>query len=238
MKNIFKVITLFLTIIIISGCSAYCDVKMNYDGVVTEKVDVVNSNDKLKYGNKGIQYSLDLYLKKYDTALKLGGYNTESHVGKKESGVTISRDYDNICKFIQNTIFSQYVYRKFECNEDDDYYEIKSVGSVIRNTDRYDTWLSPDNIVLKMTFPFSLSEQNADKISGNTYIWKFDSKTDRSKNVYFKVSKESLLQSKLEHEASLKRQRLIKILFVTLGVVVLVLIALFISNKLRNNKYE
>ena len=89
-----------------------------------------------------------------------------------------------------------------------------------------------------MTFPFSLSEQNAYKISENTYIWKFDSKTDRSKNVYFKVSKESLLQSKLEHEASLKRQRLIKTLFVTLGVAVLVLIALFVSNKLRNNKYE
>ena len=238
MKNIFKVITLFLTIIIISGCSAYCDVKMNYDGVVTEKVDVVNSNDKLKYGNKDIQYSLNLYLKKYDTALKLGGYDTESHVGKKESGVTISRDYNNICKFIQNTIFSQYVYKKFECNEKDDYYEIKSVGEVIRNTDKYDAWLSPDNIVLKMTFPFSLSEQNADKISGNTYIWKFNSKTDRSKNVYFKISKESLLQSKMEHEAYLKKQRLIKIAFVVLGIVVLVSISLFVSSKLRNNKYE
>ena len=238
MKNIFKVIALSLTIMIMSGCSAYCDVKMNYDGAVTEKIDVVNSNDKLKYGNKDIQYSLDLYLKKYDTALKLGGYDTKSHVGKKESGVTISRDYDNICKFIQNTIFSQYVYKKFECNENDDYYEINSVGEAIRNTDKYDAWLSPDNIVLKMTFPFSLSEQNADKISGNTYIWKFNSKTDKSKNVYFKISKESLLKSKLEHEAYLKRQRLIKIAFVVLGIVVLVSMALFVSSKLRNNKYE
>lgn len=238
MKNIFKVIALSLTIMIMSGCSAYCDVKMNYDGAVTEKIDVVNSNDKLKYGNKDIQYSLDLYLKKYDTALKLGGYDTESHVGKKESGVTISRDYDNICKFIQNTIFSQYVYKKFECNENDDDYEINSVGEAIRNTDKYDAWLSPDSIVLKMTFPFSLSEQNADKISGNTYIWKFNSKTDKSKNVYFKISKESLLKSKLEHEAYLKRQRLIKIAFAVLGIVVLVSMTLFVSSKLRNNKYE
>lgn len=201
-----RIIIYLVCILLLSGCTAENNITMNYDGTTSEKIDIINNNENIKYGNKSIEDSISLFLKKYETALKVGKYGTDIHVGENQSGVKISRSYDDICSFVNQTIFSQYVYDKFDCIENDYYYEIKSVGNAIKNTDRYDTWLAPDTIKISINLPVSAEEQNADEINGNTYIWKYDENAT-DKNFYLKISKSALKQNEEEYLQNIEKKK-------------------------------
>lgn len=236
MNKIIKTIIIGLVFMIITGCSASVDININYNGETTENIKISNSNDEIKYGNKSVEDSIDLYLKKYDTALEVGNYNVDKQVGKTKSSVNISRSYNDVCSFINKTIFSQYIYIKIDCIETDDYYEIKSVGDVIKNTDRYDSWLAPDTVNVNLTLPVSAEEQNADEINGNTYIWKYDKDTT-DKNFYLKINKESLKANEKKVEKQKKQKKVFKKVLIIVVIVVIIGILCFISKKLYK-KYK
>lgn len=242
MNKIKYLIILFLTLILFSGCSADAKIVVNYDGKTTESINVFSKNEDIVYGNKSIEDSIKLFLEKYKTALNVGKYKSEIHTGKSNSGALIYRDYDNICKMVKGTIFSQYLYDNITCDENKYYYEIKSVGQVIKNTDRYESWLAPENVNLKIILPVAAEEQNADEINGNTYIWKYNTETQSDKSFYLKISKNALKQHEEEYikeqEEKNERKKVITISIITVIVIIIILISLILYRKYKKNKLD
>ena len=241
MRKIKGLLLILFSLLIFTGCTATANINVNYDGKITETIDVVSSNSKIQYGDKSVEESIELFLKKYDTALKVGKYNTVINTGKDNSGVTISRSYDNICSFVNGTIFSQYVYQRFECVENDDYYEIKSVGSFIKRSDRYDTWLAPEDINIKISLPVAAEENNADNVTDNTYTWEYDENiTD--KDFYLKISKTALKKSEDEYNKNIERKKLVNLTLIIFGMVVgLIILGVIIFTlykKYKKNKLD
>lgn len=242
MNKIQYILITLIAFVLLTGCSANANITINYDSSVNENIDVTNSNDEIIYGNKSIEESIQLYINKYETALEVSDYSCDIHTSNDISGVNIYRDYDNVCSFVNNTIFSQYLYNSISCTEDDLYYEIQSNGNVIKNTDKYESWLAPDNVSLSISLPISASEQNADEINGTTYIWKYDETTNDDKSFYLKISKSALEQSEAEYNANVSRERTINTALVVVGIIALLAIIGFVGivlyKKYQRNKLD
>lgn len=236
------IIFLMLCVLIITGCDANVEIKVDYDGKTTESIDVFDSNDNIVYGNKSIEESINLVLEKYNTALSVGKYKEKVYTGKINSGSIIYRDYDNICEFVNGTIFSQYLYNNIVCNETEKYYEIESIGNVIKNTDFYESWLAPENITLKISLPVMPAQQNADLNEGNTYIWKYNENSSKDKKLYIKIDKKSLNQVKKEYLEVQKRNSWIKkVIIISVFFVIFIMfivIVIFLYKRHRKNKLD
>lgn len=242
MNKIKYILIALIAFVLLTGCSANANITINYDGSVNENIDVINSNDEIIYGNKSIEESIQLYFNKYETALEVSDYNYDIHTSNDVSGANIYRDYDGVCSFVNNTIFSQYLYSNITCTENDSYYVIQSNGNVIKNTDRYDSWLAPDDVTLKISLPVSATEQNADEINGTTYIWKYDENTNDDKSFYLRISKSALEESEQryneEQENKKNRNTIITICVIAGIVIALGLIIIVLYKKHKKNKID
>ena len=105
MKNI-KLIIICCILILLTGCTATDTITITKDGKIHENVSIMEENGKVLYGDKNLYYSVDATLQQYKAALKFKEYNTKILVKDEESGVKISNNYKNLCKFINNTVFS------------------------------------------------------------------------------------------------------------------------------------
>ena len=233
---------ILISLILLTGCSANANIIIDYDGSVNENIDITNNNKKVVYGNKSIEESIQLYIDKYKTALEVSEYDYNIHTSNNISGVNIYRNYNNICNFVNNTIFSQYLYNSISCTEDDSYYVIQSIGNVIKNTDRYDSWLAPADITLSISLPIKATEQNADKIDGNNYIWKYGEDTQEDKSFYLKISKSMLKNAQKKYNEEQRRKEKIKrIITVSVigGLLIIIIgVSLYLYIKYKNNKID
>ena len=242
MSRIKYFVILLISLLILSGCDANVEITLNYEGKTTESIDVFDDNKNIIYGDKSVEDSIELVLEKYKTALSVGNYTSDIYTGKTKSGALIYREYDNICEMVKGTIFSQYLYSNIECTENEYFYEIKSIGDVVKNTDRYESWLAPENINLRINLPVSAEEQNADEIDGNTYVWKYNSNTQRDKSFYLKISKVSLenynKEFLIEQEKKSQIKKMINIGIIILVIIILIFISVILYKKYKRNKLD
>lgn len=246
MNKIKMVLVLFVLGIILSGCTATDTVTLTDEGNVTESVSVMESNSKVLYGNKTLEESVKQALSEYASALNVRKYKTNVKVEAEKSGVIINNEFDDFCKFIDNTIFSQYLYTHINCYSADEYYTVESVGNFITLDSHYVADQVPDVMKLKLKLPFSLTENNADEVNGNTYIWTYDKNTSPDKTIRFKVSKSEVERIKKETEERKRKEetkkKVIKItsviLSILLFIVLIVAIAFRLYKKAEKNKLD
>lgn len=240
MKNI-KVLLIFLIIFILTGCTATGKISLNVDGSIDENIYIESSNSELKYGNKSVESSIDLYLKKYNLPLTIGKYNIKTNVGDENSTVIIDKNHKNICAFFNSSIFTQYIYDKFQCHEDNYYYVISNVGNVYQNSFE-DYKDMPDDRKIEITLPIIAEEQNADEVNGTTYIWYYNKETPDDKEFYLKISKNLLKETKLKYENNIQKKESIKKISMIGGVIMLVILIGFILfmlyKKYQKNKLD
>lgn len=239
MKNI-KRILILLIIVILTGCSVNVNVTMNESGGISEEVDVLTPSSLISDKKDRIDSYLTTAIKSYMPAFERRNY-TSSIINnpKGDSGVKLTNSHDNICKYIENNIFSQYVYKNIRCTDNDGYYEIKNITDHIKYCDYCIDRPSAENINLKITLPIKAEESDADEVNGNTYIWKYDKYTDDSKTFYLKINKEKLRKN----EVKLKKQNKFKNIGLRIVIsVVIIVFALIIFSKLykkyKNNNLE
>lgn len=240
MKKIRKLIVIIIILTFITGCTGNANIVVNHDGTVSESIDINEINGNIIYGNFNVDESLDLFLKKYEKALKVSKYSTNKYFNEYDSGIKLEKEYKNICDFANNTIFSQYLYKAIICKEDKLYYELYSDGNVVQNS--YEDYKEmPDDRTLFIKLPVAAEEQNADEIDGNTYVWRYDENT-RDKSFYLKISKSALEQSEAEYNANVSRKRTINTVLVVVGVVALLAIIGFVGvvlyKKYQRNKLD
>lgn len=246
MKKLKILILSIVTIILLSGCTATNTISFSDDGKVKESVSIFEDNLKVLYGNYGLEDSVDITLEEYKPALNIKKYDYEIVTRDEESGVIINNSYDNICELFNNTIFTQYIYKSFNCTEDKYYYTIESNGNFITFDNYYSIWKIPETMYLKIDFPFALESHNADLQNNNTYTWKFDEDTPASKTVKFKISKEKINKEKQTIEENRKKEetknKIKKYSLIIVTLIVIIISSVFIGKvlykKYKNNQLD
>ncbi len=246
MNKIRLILILFIFTIILSGCTATDTVTLNDEGKVTESVSIMESNSNVLYGNKTLKESIEQTLSEYRSALSVRKYKTNINIKAEKSGVVVTNEFDDFCKFIDNTIFSQYIYNHINCTSDNEFYTVESVGDFITLDSHYVADPIPDIMKIKLNLPFSLTENNADEINDNTYTWIYDKNTNASKTLKFKVNKSEVERIKKEAIEKKKKEefkkKIIKITSIIFAILLFVGLAYAITirlyNKMQENKLD
>lgn len=239
MKNTKKILIL-LIIIVLTGCSANASVTVDEKGKVKEEVDVLIPSELISNKKDRIESYVNTAISSFKPVLERRGYSTSIiNIPSGKSGAHVYNSFDNICKYAENTIFSQYLYNNIKCTEEDEYYELKSTTDHIKYCSDCNDWPAIENVNLKITLPVKAEESDADEISGNTYIWKYDEDTLDSKTFYLKINKEKLKES----EKKLKNKTNFKNITVKITLIVAIIFSFLIIfsklyKKYKNNNLE
>ena len=236
-----KILILVLAIILLTGCTAKSEVKVNYNGNVREKVTVLSNTVAFKNDKYSIKQMIEASISNYLKALEFRGYKFETVEGKKESGAYFTNNYNNICSYFQNTGFNQYVYQHISCVEDDKYIIIKNDTEYIPYCENCSNWPSLNKIKLELTLPVNALENNADSINNKTYIWNYDENTT-NKDFYLKISKQELNKNKITVMKQNKDKKVKNMIIVVFGIALVIgcitIISLILYKKYKNNRLE
>lgn len=222
--NIKKIIICILLLIILTGCTSKGEITMESDGSIKEKVVIDVPNNDLS--EKELEKQMNLILDNYNSALELRNYKKKFIYNNNLSSVEFTNTYDNICKYIENNLFTQYLYKKISCTEDELYYEIKNETNHISYCIDCTTWPSLDNVSFSITLPIEAIESSSDIVSGNTYTWKFDDKTLDNKEFYLKISKESLNKNIIKEK---RKSNFANVFFKIIIPLIILMVIAFIS---------
>lgn len=241
MNKMKYILIILVMMVFLSGCTIRSDVVVSPNGTTTEKVQVLTDTktfESEKYSKKEmIEFSMEPYL----SVLNFREYSYNTVIGNTLSGAEVSKTYDNICSYFQDTAFNQYVYHHINCEENEYYYEIKNDTEYIPYCSNCSNWPALDDVEIKITLPVSAEEQNADEINGNTYIWKYDENT-QNKDFYLKISKSALKQSEETYNENInqkKRANIVTILtFIVIFIVVILLLVFILYRKYKRNKLD
>lgn len=238
MKN--KIFLILILFVCLTGCTIKDNVTINYDGTVNETVDVLQKNSII--GNQNLEELVKTKTKNYELVLKYKNYEYKTVKYDSFSGAQISKKYKNICDYFGNSAFNQYVYKYMDCSENDYYYEIKNATDYIPYCEQCSDWPALSNVEFKITLPVSAEEQNADKIDGNTYIWKYNTTTQNDKSFYLKISKNALKQYEKEYiKLQKEKNQRKKIIFVSVAIVLVVIVffaGIILYKKYKKNKLD
>lgn len=233
---------LIALMVILTGCTATDTVTLSKNGKVTESVTILEDNAKVIYGDKNLEDSVRQYLNEYINVFSIKKYSYDVLVQDEQSGANIHKEYNNLCDFINNSIFTQYLYKHINCLDNDDSYIVESTGDFI-TIDSYieDEIIPPEKMKLVLKLPFSLDDENADYSGKNSYTWVFDTSTKSSKKVYFKVDKNKIKKAikeyKLEKKEEKRKKNIMKITIISI-IVISVLIGGFFAYIIFQKKYN
>ena len=236
MKNKKNIIIVLIIVFILTGCTAKANINVNYNGSVDEEVHVLSNNN---YFPSDIKRSVENYLNEYKDILDFKKYKYEYEKGKKISGAKVYKTYDNICDYFGNSAFNQYAYKYMECTEDEDYYIIKNATDFITYCSNCGEWPSIEKIEYKLKLKFPATENNADSVKNNTYIWKYDKDTNSKKSFYLKTSKKLINETQQQYINDKKESKRNKIILLVLIITVLIIVGgVFLLKKYKKNKLD
>ena len=233
MKNKIRVCILFLIIIFTAGCSVEYDLTVNEDYSVSEKVIASENTNKMESitrqkGDKAVNYLYNMFKRKDST--------DKVNTVKKEDVTTstVSTYHSDIIEYSNN--FKSDVFEKVNVQKNNGEVLITANQSIpLSKNTNYS--LIYDDITIKIKVPFIVSEHNADKVVGNTYIWNIN-KNSNLKNIKLKYDEGSKVNS-LNIKINEKTYNINYEIIIISGIIVLLLIIIFIvvvKNK-KNNSF-
>lgn len=241
MAKIRKVLLFIICIILFTGCTATGKISLTDDGKIKENVSVMEKNGNVLYGNSTLEKSVEQYISEYEDALSVRRYNYDIKIKDEESGAVLTNTYDDVCEFIKNTSFSQYLYKKVNCAFKDGYYVVESSGEFLRRDSFEEPWKVPDKIILKIDLGVNLEENNADSVNKTTYTWNFDTDTPSFKEIKFKVNKSKLdgeKERRIKEKQEAKTKKKIINVFILIFVIIILAVVSYFVYKVLKKKYE
>lgn len=167
---------LLLSLLFCAGCTADYTITIDKDGKVEERLNAKEDEsffENYPHSSKGlvISYMIEPYIDE----LNAKNYSIDNNVTKQGGGVIITKTYDSIEDYVENSI----IYRQFT-NEIK--LEKKGNGLTILTTGKFShseqnqELIPVDNAIISIEIPFMVSDNNADSIDDNMYSWKFTEK--------------------------------------------------------------
>lgn len=190
-----KYLILVICALILTGCSATVDINVDDYYDTTEKT-TISFNNSQAVGYESVNDYANKYLDFYKSAIKLRKYSYTFDEGKTESIVTFNKEKEDICTYVNNNMFSVYLYNVLKCTDNGEYYIIQSEGvnslSLPSNKKKFNI----EELTINVKLPIRADENNADFIDENMYTWKYDLNTQENKSIYLKISKSLLAENK------------------------------------------
>ena len=243
MKRNKYVFIMIIVMLLLSGCTVTENVNVSSSGKTKEEIKILSATSEISENNTIVNNYLDSIIDKYRKAFSAKGYSYDKIIDMdKESGLKVNKDYDNICNFVNNTGFSQYLYKKITCQETEYYYEIKSEGENIFYCPGCSDFPHIDKINLNINLPVKAEEDNADDVSGNTYTWIYDKDTSKSKSIYLKINKETIKERNKEEKKEIKKSKSISNIMIIGGIIIVLLligvVAYTLYKRYKSNKLD
>jgi len=185
-----KLLAIFFISFLMTGCSVEYHLTVEKESI-KEKITFTYINNEenkktvenIMNNQYAVYYDIDLNKTEY--------YNKELTSDRKNMYITYTYDYlpKNLIK--SNMINSCY-YKK-DVLQDDNYIILKTEGAFSCLYDDYSRIL--DNAVIKIETKYKVEKHNADKVSGNVYIWKIDDSNYKDKPIYIKINYDKMNDS-------------------------------------------
>lgn len=169
---------LFLSLIFCAGCTANYTVTIDEDGKVEERLSAKEDEEFFEnypHSSKGlvISYVLDPYIDE----LNSNNYSVDSSITKQGGGVVISKKYDSLEDYIENSIIYRQFTNEINLTKNGDKMSISLEGK-FSHSEQNQQLIPVDSGTITIELPFKVSENNADEEEGNTYIWNFTKADD------------------------------------------------------------
>lgn len=243
MKKIIKISILVILILLITGCSKVTsNITYSSDGKIKEEVVFEEPNSNISNDDSRIEYILSSAVDNYSLPIKTMNYDYKIEKGKDKSKIIFNNTYNDICTWAKKNMFSQYIYKKIDCHEENDYYVLKNITPHIQYCSSCSDWPSLDDVSLSIKLPLKAEENNADTVSKNTYTWRFDKYTPDSKSIYLKINKKSfndkMKELTIKNENRKKMKNIYAYIFISFIILGLIIFIFSLYKKHKENKME
>ena len=226
-----KIILVLFVLILLSGCTSTSNVIVSEEGKVTEEV-ILSENKSNFPSDSYVKNMIDNYLQLYEEDME--GYNYEDISDKNYLKVRLSKKFDNICSYFNDSSFVKKALSNVSCKKVNNTYEIKAdVNSLSCEGDCLEGPLV-DNIDFFLKLPNSAILENADEVENNTYAWHISGNDLNNINLIIDNPNIEKVHNKQESN---------KNIYIIIGVIIfiIILILLFIIylvKKYKKNRFE
>lgn len=180
-----KKFLLLICLLLITGCDVTYNLTVT-DNSVMESSDFVykKSNDNKKIVQ---DYYKGKYVSYYDMDLKTDNYYSKKKIDTlNKIGMNLSYNYKNE-KYQNSSLFDQCYYKK-SFIKGKKYIIIKTEGGARCFNKDNDELI--DSLTINITSKLKAVKNNADKVKGDTYIWKLTQDNYNSKDIFIKFKRD------------------------------------------------
>lgn len=229
MKKQIKNFILLLIVFVVSGCSVQYNLTINEDSSVSEEVIASEKTNRLESKTR---------LKGADA------YNYLYNMFKRPNeDISISfKEKNNITYGVANTThnsldeysgkFRSDIFEKVEITKDNDTVTITANQKAPISSNSASSYVY-DDITINITLPFTVIENNADKVNRNTYTWNI------KKDSNLKEIKLTYREKSLANRANINinnKEYSIKYEYIIIGIIVLSIAIIVIYVVIKNKK--
>ncbi len=167
-----KKVLLFISLLfLLSGCNIQCDIAVQNDNKLVERVSIREDNDLILVNND----SLELFLtdKQKESTQLFTGYKVDKFVGSTMSGLNITRNGQDWHSFRRDSLFGTLYKDAYYLLEDDivTFYTTTDNYSEVWPAEQLDSSFNVDKIAINIKIPFKVISHNATSVKGDTYTW-------------------------------------------------------------------
>lgn len=181
MNNKVKVLMLLLLTVLVSGCTANYDVKINLDGSVKENVELLEVKERIlpDFTNKKFKDYVKEYINLNELNQTVKDYELLNN--SETAGIFVKREYNDIYQYVNTSPAIPFVFKKVKIRTKDEMIILKSVETGYDLVyEENDGVLNYTNSTITLSLPYEVISSNADHIDEETnmYTWDFDQDFD------------------------------------------------------------
>lgn len=181
---------IIMMLFICTGCGVTYTVEINDDMSAKEQLMALENNEffsQYEHSSKGrvIGFLLEPYLEQ----LNNNNYVANAYIPPTNSGggALVDKKYKTVEDLFKNTILTSVYTDKVEYEEKGNKVTIKAKGNFSHST-QDQSRIPVDTAKIKIKLPFKVSDSNADKVSGDTYVWEFN-ENSKERELYITFDK-------------------------------------------------
>ena len=224
-----KFLLVLIMILFCAGCKVKYNIKINEDGTV-EETAVASETPEFydEYTHTSVGLVISRILSQYEDILNEKKYDVKTNVYvNNDSGVTLTKKYNDFKEYIGNSILYTQFTDKIDYTEDGDKITINAKGKFSKSEQNQDYFYIDESSII-ITVPYKVLDNNADKVQGNTYIWNFDKKSNKDKEIKLVYSKSKIDNLNIDYSV-----------IIVIGVIILLaIISIFICLKFNTSRKE
>lgn len=214
-----KILLICFSILLLSGCTTKYDLTINRDNTITEKISGTVSLEELDNKDRS---DLNTYLYALDLATPLieeqGEYNKEIKDNEKVKDFVYTYTYKN--NYSKANVLNK-CFENIEYSETDNTYTFHLYGEFY--------CLLSDEIEINLTSNYAVTDNNADKVSGNKYTWIIN----KDKNIDIKA----IVNKNIEAITPTKEKSILTPYQIATVILLIILIIIsFVIYKKRNSE--